>query len=273
MNKLATPHAECLLAYICFVPPLSFGVAAWPAALIVWTPGFVSTPHRHPAMQLTVALNGSLRIRGGRQRTWRRGGAAVIRSNTIHEIDSRDATVVLAYVHAQSKLGNALNELLTRDITCVKPALVSQWRDALGSEMTRDRVNHWVTDQLLNGQSSGELELRLQRVLTNLRSATGSGISSDVSLKTLAASAGLSPSRFLHVFRQEMGVPLRPYIRWLRLQQAVCHLLAGAALSTAAHHAGFSDAAHMSRTFRGVMGIAPRDIVRAAQLCRAFFIA
>jgi AraC-like DNA-binding protein len=120
--------------------------------------------------------------------------------------------------------------------------------------MTRDRVNHWVIDQLLNGQSSGELEPRVQRVLTNLRSAIGSRISSDVSLKTLAASAGLSPSRFLHVFRQEMGVPLRPYIRWLRLQQAVCHLLAGAALSKAAHHAGFSDAAHMSRTFRGVMG-------------------
>lgn len=224
-------------------------------------------------MQLTVALNGSLRIRGGRRRTWRCGAAAVIRSNTIHEIDSRDTTVVLVYVHAQSKLGNALNELLTGDITCVKPALVSQWRHALGSAMTKERIDHWVGDQLLNGQSSRELEPRLQRVLTHVRSAIGTGISSDVSLKTLAASAGLSPSRFLHVFRLEMGVPLRPYIRWLRLQQAVCHLLAGAALSEAAHHAGFSDAAHMSRTFRGVMGIAPRDIVRAAQMCSAFFIA
>ena len=185
---------------------------------------------------------------------------------------SKDVTVVLAYVHAQSKLGNALNELLTGDITRLTPALVSRWRDALGSEMTRDRVNHWVIDQLLNGQSSGELEPRVQRAPTNLRSAICSGISSDVSLKTLAASAGLSPSRLLDEFRQEMGVPLRPNIRCSGRNGGAPPAGRRGALE-AAHHAGFSDAAHMSRTFRRVIGIAPRDIARAPELCCAFFIA
>jgi hypothetical protein len=30
---------------------------------------------------------------------------------------------------------------------------------------------------------------------------------------------------------------------------------------------------HLGEPFRGVMGIAPRGIVRAAQRCRAFFLA
>jgi AraC-like DNA-binding protein len=240
--------------------------------MIVWSPGFISTPHRHPATQLTIALQGSLKIRGAGQRAWKCGEAAVIRSNAIHAIDSRDTAVVLAYVHAQSELGAALNELLTGDMAWVEPALVSQWRETLGSELSRDGIEQWIASQLLNGRSQSQLEPRLRRVLTHVRSTIGSGTSEDLSLTTLAASAGLSPSRFLHVFRREMGVPLRPYIRWLRLQRAACDLLDGAELSEAAHRSGFSDAAHMSRTFRREMGMAPRDIARAGQLCRGFFI-
>src|SRR5215470_15349300 len=36
------------------------GMAAWPAAMFVWGPGFISTPHRHPCMQLTMTLGGTL---------------------------------------------------------------------------------------------------------------------------------------------------------------------------------------------------------------------
>jgi AraC-like DNA-binding protein len=74
--------------------------------------------------------------------------------------------------------------------------------------------------------------------------------------------AGLSASRFQHVFRREFGVAGRPYIRWLRLQRAACDLIAGASLSQAAHAAGFSDTAHISRTFRSTVGVAPSDISR-----------
>ena len=46
----------------------------------------------------------------------------------------------------------------------------------------------------------------------------------DLSLKTLAGIAGLSPSRFMHAFTESVGVPVRPYILWLRLQRAACDL-------------------------------------------------
>lgn len=53
------------------------------------------------------------------------------------------------------------------------------------------------------------------------------------SLKHLADVAGLSPSRFMHVFTESVSVPVRPYILWLRLQQAVSELMNGATVTEA----------------------------------------
>jgi AraC-like DNA-binding protein len=235
------------------------GAAAWPAALIVWSPGFTSTPHKHPAMPLVLTLSGSLRIRGGRHRRWKRCGAALVRSNAVHEVDTQRNSVVLAYVHPQSELGVALAELVTDDITSVTPRLVSGWRATLGSPVSRENVEDWVTRRLLNGQSP-DGDVRLRRVLTYVRARIA--MSNHFPLSVLARVAGLSASRFQHVFRQEFGIAVRPYIRWLRLQRAACDLIAGASLSQAAHAAGFSDTAHMSRTFRSTLGVAPSDISR-----------
>ena len=79
----------------------------------------------------------------------------------------------------------------------------------------------------------------------------------DVSLKTLADVAGLSPSRFMHVFTASVGMPLRPYILNLRLERACRELAAGGSVTFAACVAGFSDAAHLTRTFRRVLGTTP----------------
>jgi len=49
----------------------------------------------------------------------------------------------------------------------------------------------------------------------------------DLSLKAVSALAGLSPSRFMHAFTESVGVPLRPYVLWLRLQRAACDLIHG----------------------------------------------
>src|SRR5215470_13861969 len=99
------------------------GMAAWPAAMFVWGPGFISTPHRHPCMQLTMTLRGTLRIRGGAGTAWRRCGATLVRHNAVHEIDAHGVPVMLAYVHAESELGVTLEELMAGDITCLNPRL------------------------------------------------------------------------------------------------------------------------------------------------------
>jgi AraC-like DNA-binding protein len=236
--------------------------------MIVWSHGFISTPHRHPALQLIMTLRGPLLIRAGPQERWKQCGAALVRSNAVHEVDARgtveSATVLLAYVHPESELGAALGALLANDIECLSPSVVARWRGAVGWPVRGNRVERWVSRHLLNGHHSAPLDARVERVLTYVRSNIGRSV--DLSLPALAMIAGLSPSRFLHVFTQNLGVPPRPYIRWLRLQRAACELIEGGNVSRAAHRAGFSDAAHLNRTFRRMLGMTPSEIASQVRM-------
>jgi len=109
---------------------------------------------------------------------------------------------------------------------------------------------------------------RVNRALKSIPERLGE--STNVSLKTLAAIAGLSPSRFMHVFTESVGVPLRPYILSLRLQRACSELMAGATITSAACNAGFSDAAHLNRTFRKMLGMTPSDFALRVRMSGAF---
>ncbi|HEU4565890.1 MAG TPA: helix-turn-helix domain-containing protein, partial [Gemmatimonadaceae bacterium] len=50
---------------------------------------------------------------------------------------------------------------------------------------------------------------------------------------------------------------LRPYILWRRFLRVWELLMRGESLSTAAHLAGFADAAHLTRTSRRMFGFPP----------------
>lgn len=103
---------------------------------------------------------------------------------------------------------------------------------------------------------------RVRRLLRELRELPADAASS---LETLAARVELSPCPLMHVFTESVGVPLRPYLRWLRFQRAVSAIVAGAPLSSAAAEAGFSDAAHMTRTFKRMFGLTPSALQRRSR--------
>lgn len=86
-----------------------------------------------------------------------------------------------------------------------------------------------------------------------------------VTLRKLAEETRLSESRLTHLFKEQTGVPIRRYLLWLRLNDAMDRAMTGATLTEAAHAAGFSDSAHLSRTCQEMFGINPFAIVRHSQ--------
>jgi AraC-like DNA-binding protein len=234
------------------------GSLVWPAAMIVWGPGFTTAAHRHHCVQLVMAMRGTLLIRGTSDDQWMRCGAALVRPDAAHEVDARDTTVLIGFVDSESELGAALGEHIDRDIACISELQVARWRAALGRMPTEARVERWVRTELLNRRRPVRIHPGVTRALKHLRERLG--LSDDFSLKTLAGISRLSQSRFMHVFTESMGVPLRPYVLWLRLQRAACDLMSGASVTAAAHSAGFSDGAHLTRTFRRMLGMTPTDL-------------
>jgi AraC-like DNA-binding protein len=94
---------------------------------------------------------------------------------------------------------------------------------------------------------------RVARVIAHMKA----NIDRALTLTELADVANLSPGRFRHLFVGETGMTVRLYILWLRFQRAWELIAEGNSLSSAAHGAGFSDAAHLSRTSRRMFGVSP----------------
>lgn len=80
---------------------------------------------------------------------------------------------------------------------------------------------------------------------------------SAIRLDDLAREVYLSPSRFRHLFREQVGISFGRYLLWRRLARAMLLAARGATYSVAAHTAGFADAAHFTRTFRRRFGAPP----------------
>jgi AraC-like DNA-binding protein len=237
------------------------GALLWPAAMIVWGPGYASSGHAHHCVQLVLALRGNLRVRGNGAR-WVSCGAVLVRPDANHEVEARDTGVLIAFVEPESDLGAALAERIKENIQPINTREVARWRAAIGSDthLTRSRVEMWVRRDLLHGRKPPRIHPGVRRVLRYVREHLGAP--KLLSLANLAEIAGLSRSRFMHAFTESVGVAVRPYILWLRLQSASGLLLSGVTVTEAAHSAGFSDAAHLTRTCRRMLGTTPRELVR-----------
>jgi AraC-like DNA-binding protein len=248
------------------------GALLWPAAMIVWGPGYVSSVHAHHCIQLVMALEGSLRIRSDADQKWATCGAALVKPDAKHEVEAQDGVVLIAFVDLESDLGGALLQRVKKDITQISAKDVARWRAALGtpSALKPAQIEAWVIRDLLHGRKPTRLHPRVKRVLRHMRERLSS--ENDIRLQDLADVAGLSPTRFMHVFTESVGVPIRPYLLWLRLQRASGELMRGNSLTDAAHSAGFSDAAHMTRTFRRMLGTMPSELVRRREAVRAAYL-
>jgi len=219
-----------------------------------------------------MSLRGTLRFRQRQRQRWTTCGAVLVRPDAWHEVNARGTDVLIAFVDAESELGAALAERTASEVAAIPPATVAEWRTHLGdpASLTAARVEPWVTRTLLCDRRPPPIDYRVKRVLRALPGRLAEEAA--VSLDAVAASVGLSPSRFMHLFTRSVGVPLRPYVLWLRLQCGARELALGKSVADAAHAAGFSDAAHFTRTFRRMLGATPRQILRQGFAARDFHV-
>jgi AraC-like DNA-binding protein len=74
--------------------------------------------------------------------------------------------------------------------------------------------------------------------------------------------AFLSPTRFAHLFKDQVGLPFSRYMLWRKLTRAMVAIASERTIAAAAHAADFADAAHLTRTFYQMVGMAPSALMR-----------
>ena len=240
----------------------SAGTYPWPAVRAVWGPGRLWTSHAHHSVQVSVALTGTLRVRTPSCPGWQSCQAVIVRPDVTHEIDGRGALVLFVFLDPDSGLAIPLVDGTHSETTIIRDDVASRWQEALGSGPTIDpqRVDLWIAQELTSVRRSPQMHEGKQRVLRHLREDHLD--KRQTSLAALAGIAGLSRSRLMHVFTEAIGIPLRPYLLWLRVQRATCALASGRTPTEAAHLAGFSDAPHLVRSLRRTLGTTPRQLLQ-----------
>jgi len=228
------------------------------------------TLHHHYATQVSISLGAPIKMRERGSAPYSEQASFIVAPSVPHQVEASGVPcfVIWSELGAVADLARGLSAASESEI----PAL------------PEDPLNDLIPVLLNPGGEVTETvarEAQLSRILTKLIGPTWDQgpcdprIASARSLLTpqwlrdesepiaiLARSVHLSPSRFRHLFRGEMGLSVQSYLRWRRLTAALQTSAQGASLTEAAHAAGFADSAHLSRVFRATFGTSPSRIFK-----------
>lgn len=100
------------------------------------------------------------------------------------------------------------------------------------------------------------LDPRIARVLEDMRNDP----SRSTTAQECATAVGLSFSRFLHLFKAQVGTPFRSLRTWKRARSLLHHVTRETNLVHVALDTGYPDSTHFSHSIRQVYGLKPRDL-------------
>lgn len=218
--------------------------------------------HSHNAIQITWPIKHQSLILGGKEIHT----VCVIAAQQAHSLSLEFGWVIL--IEPQSSLGELITHALEGSCyraldlqpegALLKPSLMTN-----ADELLARLEPMW---QVLNVDYLGlgnnpHLDSRIGQLVQKLDQCLIADCIKPESwlAVTVAQSLGLSEGRFLHLFKQEMKIAWRPYLLWRRLLCAVNVLKSGRNATEAAYIAGFSDSAHLSRTFKKMFGLTIRQ--------------
>lgn len=247
----------------------------WRGTVLVWDEQAIflgqaadASLHESPAIKVCVALENSFGLRTREDDTFTNYGSAIIAPGQAHAIDGRHNKMVMLLLAPETTLAQPLAPIFSKQgITRLSAEAVAVIRAIFADFDERLAANdvEEICQQMVNAIDTGEslpIDSRVAQSIEWIRSSRDEG----VSVQEIAAGVELSESRFSHLFTENVRIPVRRYLLWLRLRDAM-HLLAkGGSLTDIAHEAGFSDSAHLTRTFRALLGIAPSALTKDSKI-------
>lgn len=120
--------------------------------------------------------------------------------------------------------------------------------------------NYCTTQPKLSSYADGLSQIKLTLVTDYINSH----LHQNLNLDEIAAIAQLSPYHFLRLFNQKMGITPHQYILQRRIEKAK-HLLQHSeqGIADIAMRTGFCDQSHLTRCFKRIFGVTPKQFQKA----------
>lgn len=247
-------------------------VRSWPGTLYLAVgralyvgPTRDTKAHAHHAIQACFSLDEPFGLREAPSNSWMSANAAIIPTNVRHQLDGRGHQLAIFYLEPESHQGRTVvHTRASTAITMLDDNMLKFVRRAV-HELAANGPQAAVAPNLFNSVFRAldlapldrrMLDLRVARILEQVRADPNCY----GSMSKLAATVGLSPRRLRELFKSELGISGQRALLWTRLSLAIRELSEGRSVTDAAHGVGFSDAAHLTRTFQRMFGIAPSTL-------------
>lgn len=241
----------------------------WQGVLLVASQSLENTTHMHFPASLYVGLDKDVTVTTKNGVVT--GRVVLVRANTDQSANSHEGRLIDVLIDADSATYRQLEpSLLERDAVALsfEPLNAQQtaMNDAVAGQLSCEQA--WtLVEQLLISvceyqPRAREFDPRVEKVAASLRADLP--VNPDV--QALAEQAGVSESRFMHLFKQQYGLPVRQYLLWARLRRSAELWQTGMLLADIAAEVGFYDQAHFARTVRRMFDFSPSWLANPVNL-------
>lgn len=219
--------------------------------------------HRLGAAALCMGVDNAFQVLESEDSQRRTCRSVLIPPGCMHEIHTATAQMAILFLDPESEHYTILRNAMTEGEWQCLYRLVHEDQ---GLAVLRN-LNHSdyesatvysILDNIIDPQKIAPhahhlLDARIHKVVQLIKE----DISQSFSVEALADSVHLSPTRLVHLFKEQTGVPIRRFRQWHRMKAVAALVAVGENLTDAALNAGFSDSAHFSRAFKNMFGMKP----------------
>lgn len=238
----------------------------------VFYAGLLGRPRRRTlgSFVLFASMEGYLRLSlsGGPSRLVE---AAVLPAYAEHTIESEHPYAIGILIEPETVDRAALARLAQEARAMDEAALAARIRRAY-AQLRVTPLKHQMTTEAFDRAALGRplarrpVDARIARVLAALAERPeGAMTASDC-----ARTAGLSVSRFLHLFKQETGSAFRAFRAWKRARHLLNFANETINMAHLALDIGYPDSTHFSHSIRRFYGLQPRAIFSGSRKLEIF---
>jgi len=230
--------------------------------------------HHHHAIKIVINLiNDSEVLFNGKVV---KQNTIIFNSDKIHSFKSLSNPIIFLLINPESEIGYSIrkkylenNDSFFFDFN-YDSHHISHFNDLLSEPQSRLYVQHFYNDIIhcICGKTldSISIDKRIEEIFKKIKLLEDKKLP----VKELASQVFLSESRFAHLFKEETKIPVRQYLAWLRLQDALKMIVRGLSFTDAAIESGFTDLPHLHKTFKHFFGVKLSEYFKNSRLIQVF---
>lgn len=220
-----------------------------------------NTYHKHYALQISVSIKSNIEL-SVKNESKLLGNSFFINSKVEHKLIS-ESTQLTILINPLSPIGHQFHlQFGNTNFSALDEVLSNKLIETLNqfetSTISFKTFCNLINQVLVEYQCTCESENHLddQRILNALK-YMDANFEKVLSLEEVAEKCFLSPTRFLHLFKEKTNLTFRRYQLWNKLIKSLPFLV-NKSITETAYTFGFSDNSHYTRTFKETFGVTPK---------------